>query len=141
MKLLKIYVAAKFEEYQWVLKLQEEIRKDGHTITCDWARHASEHPDYFREKPLGVDRQFIATSELSGVQRCDVLVINPHPAGASAYAETTAALVLGKTVIAVSPTGLLPDDRTFLHHPDIIWVGSSKEAIRLIQELAGQRGF
>lgn len=133
-KHFKIYVAARFEEYRRVLKFQKRLQGLGHRITCDWALHALEHPDYFKEKPQGIDRQLIAISELSGVQRCDLFFVFPHPEGASAYAETTLAVALGKTVCAISEIGAQASDRTFLHHPDILWLWSEDEAVKALRD-------
>lgn len=126
---LRIYVAARFEEWKKVLGFQHRLRLAGHSITCDWAQHAKEHPDYFKAKPTGVDRQMIAMAEINGVERCDALIIFPHPEGASAYAECTVAIALKRRVIAVSPHGLKDSDRTFLHHPDIQWLQSEEQAL------------
>ncbi len=130
---LRIYVACRFEEYRRVLRFQNLLTLLGHVVTCDWSQHAEEHPDYFKQKPGGVDREMIALAEMAGVQACDLLIVFPHPEGASAYAETFGACLLGKPVIAISENGRQDTDRTFLHLPFIKWVKDEGAALELIQ--------
>ncbi len=137
MRSLKIYVAAKFENFERVLAFQNKLVQAGHVLTCNWAQHACDHPGYFREKPLGVDREMIAAAELFGVRSCDVLCLFPHPAGASAYAEAVGALLLQKPVLAISDSGLLPSDRTFLHLPEVRWLRDEIKACTWLSEYAG----
>lgn len=107
---LKIYVAAKLQEYPRVQRLYERLRRAGHTITYDWTKLAP--PEI---KLNASEYKNVAANEVDGVKACDLLLLLAHPHGKGQYVEMGVALGLDKPVWIIPPEE--PFHCVFFYHP------------------------
>ena len=108
---MKIYVAAKYCDRDAVRVVYDDLRKNGHEITCDW----TDHNIYTEDAPLEKKSSF-AADDIDGVRNADAVIAlfieERHQRGA--LIEIGAALGLGKPVMIV---GDHEASSTLLQHP------------------------
>lgn len=118
---MKIYVAGKWEDREWIRFVQDELREKGHTITCDWTNHNSPHK--YGDK--------YAIEHVDGLRECDIVIAvmtSKYPYG-GVWADIGAALVLKKIVIVIGHGG---DSEIFIKHPLVRKVETIDEAIEVV---------
>lgn len=89
---MNIYVAAKFKNKAEVLKLYDQLRAAGHTVTYDWTTHQP-------IKPYGQHQELARTyseNEIQGIANSDVLIFLSAETGTTMWMEIGAAIVLQK---------------------------------------------
>lgn len=110
MYLDKVYLAAKFEEYEQARWLMTQLRERGFTITYDWTPHALTFPpesEHWKQAVLDV----------AGVVDCDYFIQLHHPKSKGALVELGVALALHKNIIVIGCKD--HGDPVFYWHPDI----------------------
>ena len=129
---MKIYVAAKYEDREFVRELYRTLESKGHTITCDWTNH-----DMYPEDVPEIKKGSYALDDIVGVQECDVLIAvflwKRHQRGA--LIELGAALGLNKPVLII---GHHESSSTLLQHPMITrfsHVDDALEAVRALSDM------
>ena len=105
---MKIYVAGKYQERQYVRYLMSQLVEMGHTITCDWTDQSIYPPDYITFRS--------AVDDINAIRDCDIYIgIFLHKlAYRGSLVEMGAALISGK------PTYILGhafDGFVFIYHP------------------------
>lgn len=91
---MKIYVAGKWEERERITHFMNELRKQGHIITCDWTDHKYDTREVMAS---------FACDDLEGVRTCNAYigVFENECRYRGALVEMGAALVLRKDVFII----------------------------------------
>jgi hypothetical protein len=132
---MKIYVAGKFEEKEYIRKVMDELEAIGHTITHDWTKEsidgmkAGEIEAYFRDA---------SQRDKIGVQRADLLLIFPHEHGKGQYTEMGIAMALSVNVVWVNNPEA---DNIFAYNHFVDRVDSKVEAFELIERYQKKLSF
>lgn len=145
---LRIYVAAKLEEYKQAQLMMAKAKASGHETTYDWTIHvglseALKAGDPSVEKLKGTPWQgqklIMAQNDLTGVINAEVLIFLYHANCKGAFVELGAALAYRKPVIVVKEGGLTKEDSVFLFLPGVRVVNSVAEALLELNELENKR--
>lgn len=106
---MKLYVAGKYEEREQISKFMDELRAQGHTITCDWTSHVYATREVHTSYCL---------DDLKGVKDCAAYIGVFENANRyrGALVELGAALALNKDCFII---GHAEDDCIFMLHPNI----------------------
>ena len=120
---MKIYVAAKFSDKEYVRTAQCLLKAAGHTITHDWTVNKQSFP--FSANPEFTAK--CATEDLTGVLTADVFVVlshtEPSMGAAGELGAAIAAKLLGKPIL-IYAVGPHFDQSFFFHHPAVRQVDS-----------------
>lgn len=127
---MRIYVAAKYEDRDFVRSLYRTLESKGHEITCDWTDH-----DIYPEDAPNNQKAYFAVDDINGVRECDLLIAvflwERHQRGA--LIEIGAALGLGKPVAII---GDYENSSTLLQHPGITRFGTVADCLNAIETLS-----
>jgi hypothetical protein len=127
---MKVYVAAKFEERDEVLKLYEILKSKGHTVTCDWTKHKSispykDNPELAREYSIG---------DTNGSMDADFFIMLTPNDGKGMFVELGAAIASniksGKPKIYA--VGENNTETIFYFHPSVTRVDTLDEVLKQI---------
>lgn len=105
---MRIYIAGKYQEREYVRRLMDKLEKMGHTITCDWTDQILYPPDKITSRN--------AIDDINGIRECDVYIgvfINKHNYR-GAFVEMGAALMAGKPTYILGST---EESMVFMWHP------------------------
>lgn len=104
---MKIYVAGKWQDKEYIKQLMAQLRRMGHGITVDWTSHKYATPEVHAS---------YAVDDIRGVKEADACIFiferDYHYRGA--LVELGAALALDKVIYVV---GHYEDDCIFILHP------------------------
>lgn len=119
---MEVYVAGKYEERAIVIKIQNALIANGHTITHDWTTHEDFNllPEY-------------AMCDVDGVRQCDVLIaymVNDLNYSGT-LSEIGMALAFEKKVIII---GDAFSRSIFVNHPLVRVESAIEDAIALVEE-------
>jgi hypothetical protein len=128
---VRVYVASKFEEKEYVAELYEWLREDGHVITHDWtgeddAGKSGAELDTYHTK--------CARQDVDGVMEAEAVVLLPHDRGKGLYVEMGIAIGLGLPIVCWKYDGTLPEC-IFLKHPDVIHVDTQKGVLEALRDI------
>jgi len=104
---MKIYIAGKYQEREFISRMMDTLRDAGHEITTEWTSHEYATPEIHAS---------YAVDDIRGVQECDIYIgifLNEHRYR-GALCELGAALALGKPCWIL---GHAEDDCIFMLHP------------------------
>lgn len=113
--MVRIYVAAPFQEYQLVREVQNALRGWGHEITQDWTQGAEGKPREQESAMSPGDKWLAAWRNKRGVRTADALVLlaSEKHKGTGVWVELGMALAYDIPVAVMGPMAM---DRTiFLH--------------------------
>lgn len=92
-RMLKVYVAAKFEKKASVQYIYKKILERGHVIAYDWTTHKPIKP-YERNEDTA---RIYSNNELNGIRDCDIFIYLAEDFGTTLPMEFGAALAYAKT--------------------------------------------
>lgn len=128
---MKLYVAGKWSEMEWVGQRIVELQGLGYEITHDWTK--VEQSDRSKEA-LGRYGKF----DIDGVKGSDVLVAlltdKSYPYRGT-FCEIGCALGTGRKVLVMTPEGYDSDGKwpCFFYHPDIVHVSSWTDVLEKLK--------
>ncbi len=129
---MKIYVASKFENKELVKEVQEELIREGHSITHDWSNESD-------AGKTGIELENYqarcAQQDFDGVKNADLVLLINHQGCKGTYTEFGIALALNKYVVIVKPE---LTNQVFFHlkHPHkIFWAKSIADAYDIIDDI------
>jgi len=115
---MRIYVAAKFDKKDEVLKLFKILKESGHEVHSDWTTHKPIKP-YEQNQKLAMQ---YSAEDIEGVKNCDVFIfLTDKEVSTGAHAELGAAIL--SHVKSGKPTIFVVGDHTnrslFYFHPSV----------------------
>ena len=125
---MKIYVASKYQERNFIKWLMRLLREAGHEITVDW----TDHDLYPADSPLEKMAEF-ASVDVAGVQECEVFIgvflVKHHHQGS--LVEFGIALGGDKPCLIL---GNAEDDCIFMNHRLVVRAKDINELISTLKE-------
>lgn len=94
---MKVYLAGRFHEKDFMRNAQEMLRAKGHEISWDWTKHKNirPYPEHLEE----AEEQ--ASADIQGVKDCDIFILLSDEAGRGMYVELGVAVALQKKIFIV----------------------------------------
>ena len=128
---MKVYIASKYQERDYVRHLMGTLVNFGHTITVDWTNH-----DLFPSDSPAIKLAEFAVADVGGVRDAQVYIgvfLNSHHYR-GALVEWGMALGLNKPCLIM---GHAEDDCIFINHPLVQRIDGEVSLLKVLEDIDG----